>query len=71
MWLRESPHWQARSGDRGLHDQLLLPHQTFRGNQRLPAGRDLGLRARHLDRRQGALVHLVLVVLVQPLGEPQ
>ncbi len=62
---------QAAASDRRLDDQLLLLNQTLRRDQGLLIRCNLSLRPRHFDRRLLALLNLVLVVLIQPLGQPQ
>src|SRR5882672_3190880 len=62
--VRESP-----TGDGRLHNQLLLPHETFRDNQCLFAGGDGSVCPSEFDGRLGTLFHLIPVVFIKPLRE--
>src|SRR5579871_2280628 len=62
---------QAAASERSLDDQFLLPDQAFRGYERLTAGSQSGIGARDLNRRLGALFHLILVVFIQALCQLQ
>ncbi len=66
LGVRESP-----TGDRRLHNQFLLPHQTFRGNERLSACGDRSVCPSDFDGRLGALFYLIPVVLIKPLRETE
>jgi hypothetical protein len=71
MRLAERRVREPAPRQRRQDDQLLLPDQALRRDQGLPPRRHLRHRAGHFDRRQCAPINLILVVVVQPLREPQ
>ena len=71
MSLSDDRIRQAAASDCGLDDQLLLLDKTLGRDQGLLIGRNLSLRPRHLDRCLLALFHLMAVVFIQPLCQPQ
>ena len=62
---------ETAAGDRGFHNQFLLPNQTFRANEGLSACSDRGIRPGDLDGRLSALIDLILVVFIEPLRETE
>ena len=66
LGVRESP-----TGDRRLHNQLLLPHETFRDNECLSACGDRSVCPGDFDGRLSTLFDLIPVVFIKPLREAE
>src|SRR6266849_235754 len=60
---------ESSTGDCRLHDQFLLPHQTFGGNECLSAYGDSSVCPGQFDGRLGTLFDLISVVFIKPLRE--
>ena len=66
LGVRQSP-----TGERCLHNEFLLPHQTLRRNQRLPTRCHRGVCPGNFDRSLGTLVDLIFVVFQKPLCQTE